>query len=94
MNDEAISPREVLRTAANATGGEEELAALLEIAPTDLKAWLDGTRPPPFGTCIDALAILERHRQPSRQELRGVLSMGPAAGMAGGGSLERFARLA
>jgi hypothetical protein len=94
MNDEAISPREVLRTAANATGGEEKLAALLEIDLTELKAWLDGTRPPPFGTCIDALAISERHRQPSRQELRGVLSMGPAAGMAGGGSLERFARLA
>ena len=64
MNDEAISPREVLRTAANATGGEEELAALLEIDLTELKAWLDGTRPPPFGTCIDALAISERHRQP------------------------------
>ena len=92
MNDEAISPREALRTVANATGGEEELAwPLLEIALTDLKAWLDGI----FvrhrsGTCIDALAISERHRQPSRQELRGVLSMGPAAGMAGGGSLERF----
>lgn len=91
MNDEAISPKEVLRTAANATGGEEKLAALLEIDLTDLKAWLDGTRPPPFGTCIDALAILERHRQPSRQELRGVVSMGPAAGMPGGSSLERFA---
>lgn len=91
MNDEAISPREVLRTAANATGGEEKLAALLEIDLTELKAWLDGARPPPFGTCIDALAILERHRQPSRRELRGVVSIGPAAGMPGGGSLERFA---
>ena len=94
MKDEAISPREVLQAAAKATGGEEELAALLEIDLTELQAWLHGTRPPPFGTCIDALTILERHRQPSAQEQRGVLSIEATAGTPEGGSLERFARLA
>jgi hypothetical protein len=79
MNDEAISPKEVLQTAARATGGEEKLAALLELDLTDLKAWLRGTRPPPFGTCIHALAILESHRQTSPQEQRGVLK-GAGAG--------------
>jgi hypothetical protein len=83
MKDEAISPREVLQTAAKATGGEEKLAAFLEIDLTELQAWLHGTRPPPFGTCIDALAILERHRQPSPQEQRGVLSIGAAAARQG-----------
>ena len=59
MNDEAMSSTEVLQEAANATGGEEKLAALLEMDLTELKACLDGTRSPPFGTCIDALAIFE-----------------------------------
>ena len=94
MTDEAISPREILQAAAKTTGAEEELAALLEIDVTELQAWLHGTRPAPFGTCIHALTILERHRQPSAQEQCGVLSVGATAGTPAGGSLERFVQLA
>lgn len=92
MKDEAISPKEVLQAAAKATGGEEELAALLKIDLTVLQAWLHGTCPPPFGTCILALTIFERHREGSPQQQRGVLSIGATAGTPAGGSLERFVR--
>lgn len=81
MNGKAISPKEVLRRTAKAIGGEEKLAALLEINLTELEAWLRGTRPPPFGTCIHALALLERHRQSPSQEQRGALSIGAAVRM-------------
>ena len=84
MNEEAISSREVLQTVAEATGGEERLAALLEIDVTELKAWLYGTRPPPFGTCVHALLVVGRHRQPSGQEPRAVLNMGAARGTPAG----------
>lgn len=89
MNDEAISPRELLRTAAQATGGDQALAALLETEPTELEAWLEGTRAPSFGTCFGALAIFER----PHQQL-GVLDRAGEADMPRGGSLERFARQA
>jgi hypothetical protein len=94
MNDEAISPSDVLQTVAEATGGEENLAALLEIDLTELKAWLYGTPPPPFGACIHALAVLGGHRPPSPQEQPRVLSTGAAGGALAGNSVERFLRLA
>ena len=78
MNAKAISPKEVLRRTAKAMGGEEKLAALLEINLTELEAWLRGTRQPPFGTCIHALALLECHRQSPAQEHGGALSIGAA----------------
>jgi hypothetical protein len=92
MNDEAISSREVLQTVAEATGGEERLAALLEIDATELKPWLHGTRPPPFGTCIHALLVLERHRQATAQEQRGVVSIGSRRKHASGGFARKLLR--
>jgi hypothetical protein len=79
MKDEVISPGEVLKTAAKVTGGEEQPALFLEVDVTELQAWVHGTCPPPFGTCIYVLAFLERHRQPLAQEQRGDVSTGAAA---------------
>jgi hypothetical protein len=80
MKDEAISPGEVLKTAAKLTGGEQQLAFFLEVDVAELQAWVHGTCPPPFGTCIHVLAFLERYRQPLAQEQRGDVSIGAAAG--------------
>jgi hypothetical protein len=94
MKDEVISPGEVLKTAANVTGGEERLATFLKVDLIEVQAWMHGTRPPPFGTCIYVLAFLERQRQPLAQEQRGDLSTGAIAGTLACGSLERVVRLA
>jgi hypothetical protein len=80
MKDEAISPGEVLKTAAKLTGGEQQLAFFLEVDVAELQAWVHGTCPPPFGTCIHVLAFLERYREPLAQEQRGDVSIGVAAG--------------
>jgi DNA-binding transcriptional regulator YdaS (Cro superfamily) len=47
----------VLRSAVDAVGGAEQLAASLGISRTDLDAWMAGNGTPPQGVLMDALEL-------------------------------------
>ena len=50
--------RQALQAAAEATGGERELAARLGVGEQDLHAWLEGQAEPPLNAFLDSLNVI------------------------------------
>jgi hypothetical protein len=50
---------EALRAAADAVGGEQELAERLGVRVQDLRAWMQGGEAPPLEPFLQALDLIE-----------------------------------
>ena len=50
---------EAFRAAANAIGGEQELADRLRVRVEDLHAWIDAGETPPLDVFLEALDLIE-----------------------------------
>lgn len=53
-----MTHRDILRRAAEGLGGAERLAAFLDVAPAELRAWMAGKRVPPDEMVTAAFDVL------------------------------------
>lgn len=57
MGDSDTLGMAIFRCAAGALGGPHELAASLGVTHSELPAWIDGVRRPPFDSAVRALQM-------------------------------------
>jgi DNA-binding transcriptional regulator YdaS (Cro superfamily) len=50
-----------LRRAAHIVGGDDKLAARLEVTPTDLALWIQGIGVPPSNVFLEAVDLVTAH---------------------------------